>query len=57
MKRLPSLQIVWCGWATAFAAEFILFSRHREGFMYGYRWTLWLGPLRICRRVKGEEGL
>ena len=53
MKRLLDLRIAWCGWATAFTDDFIFFNRHREGF--GYRWTLWLGPLRICRRARGED--
>jgi len=52
MNRLPALQIRWVGWAVAFTGEFVLFSRHREGSEYC--WTLWLGPLRIRRRARGE---
>jgi len=55
MNRLPALQIRWVGWAVAFTGEFILFYRHREGWKYEYRWTLWLGPLQIRRRAS-EEG-
>ena len=54
MNRLLGLHIAWIGWATAFTAEFVLFNRHRIE-NYDYRWTLWLGPLKIFRRAGGTH--